>query len=132
MFHRNPHGALLLEMDGQIENDGKDNCTPQDVAILWEGKRNPNQLKFTVDLSEGGWLMVSETWYPGWVATVDGTKTDIKRANYLFRAIYIPSGEHEIEMVYKPRWFYFGLALSMLSGMIFTLFVFLRIKRWPK
>lgn len=62
--------------------------------------------------SPGGFWFSSEWFYPGWKAYVDGKETKVYRANYMFRAIALPPGEHEIEFVYDPWSFKLGLIIS--------------------
>ncbi len=58
-------------------------------------------------------LIVADSFYPGWRATIDGIKTEIFPANINQRAIIIPSGSHMIKMEYVPRTFYLGLLISI-------------------
>lgn len=51
---------------------------------------------------DGGYLVVNDTLVPGWEATVDGQPVPFLRADYVFRAIPVPSGEHEVTMTYSP------------------------------
>jgi uncharacterized membrane protein YfhO len=44
---------------------------------------------------------------------VDGQETPIYRANYLFRAVYVPAGQHSVDFVYRPRAFRLGLLISL-------------------
>jgi hypothetical protein len=46
------------------------------------------------------WLVFSESYMPGWTATIDGTATPIYRANYLFQAVRVPAGKHAVHFVY--------------------------------
>ena len=55
-----------------------------------------------IESEEGGLLFVSDSWYPGWKAFVDGKEVDILRANYSFRAIPVEKGEHVVRFVYEP------------------------------
>lgn len=48
-------------------------------------------------------LVLSDSWYPGWVATLDGEPVPIERANLLFRAVRVPAGEHVVEFRYEPQ-----------------------------
>ncbi|MCU0489859.1 MAG: YfhO family protein, partial [Anaerolineales bacterium] len=57
-------------------------------------------------------------------ARLDGQPETIWRANYLFKAVEIPSGEHRLSIAYRPTWFYMGFAISCLAwagfgGMIY-------------
>ncbi len=73
--------------------------------------------RVVVQASSGGagLLVLNDTYYPGWKAYVDGQETEIYRANYLFRAVYLPPGDHTVEFVYRPTAVYVGLATSLLT-----------------
>jgi uncharacterized membrane protein YfhO len=63
-------------------------------------------------------LVLTDTYYPGWRAKVDGSDAEILRADYVFRAVVLPAGNHTVEFEFKPRSFLFGAALSCLGGLI--------------
>ena len=46
--------------------------------------------------------MQTDTWYPGWTATLDGAPAEILRADFLFRGVVLPAGQHEVSMTYAP------------------------------
>jgi uncharacterized membrane protein YfhO len=58
-------------------------------------------------------LVLADSYYPGWRAYVDGSEIDILRANYFFRAVRVPPGNHFIEFKYEPRSFELGLLISL-------------------
>ncbi|MBE9471546.1 MAG: YfhO family protein [Chloroflexi bacterium] len=60
-----------------------------------------------------GYLVLTDTWYPGWQATVDGKPAEVLQANYAFRAVYLAAGEHTVEMVYHPTSVLVGEAVSL-------------------
>jgi hypothetical protein len=62
-----------------------------------------------------GYLVLSEVFYPGWVATVDGKKVPILRANYLFCAIPLNRGEHEVRLRFVSWPFRIGVLISLLT-----------------
>jgi hypothetical protein len=64
------------------------------------------------ELSHDGYVVLSDTWYPGWRATLDGAPVSVLRANYGFRAVAAPSGSHRIQMVYRPPALLWGFAVS--------------------
>ena len=68
-----------------------------------------------VDSQTAGWLVLSDIWYPGWRASVDGSSAPVTRADYLFRAVRVDAGEHLITFNYVPVWFYAGCLISLVS-----------------
>ena len=62
----------------------------------------PNNLHYTVDSKNGGIVVFSEIYYPGWTATVDGTPTPIARVNYILRAITVKPGKHTVVFDFHP------------------------------
>ena len=60
-------------------------------------------------------LFLSEMYYPGWKAYIDGSEAKIYRANFLFRAVPLKSGEHNVNFVYDPLSFRIGKYLSLFS-----------------
>ncbi len=63
-------------------------------------------------------LVLTDTWFPGWKAFVDGTETEILRANYLFRAVRVPAGRHQVVFEYKPLSLTLGAVLSCVSAAV--------------
>jgi uncharacterized membrane protein YfhO len=62
-----------------------------------------NRLTYKVKSQNGGVVVLSEIYYPGWTCTIDGQATEIARANYVLRAIKVPAGEHEVIMTFDPQ-----------------------------
>ncbi|MFZ2555918.1 MAG: hypothetical protein WAZ27_00310 [Minisyncoccia bacterium] len=58
-------------------------------------------LAFDTESETGGWMIVSESFAPGWSGTMDGASTTVFRANYLFQAIEVPAGRHHIRLFYR-------------------------------
>lgn len=73
--------------------------------------------------SRPGRLVLLDTFYPGWHATVDGEATEIEPANAAFRAVEIPAGTHRVRFTYRPASVYVGgglsvAALALLAGVL--------------
>ncbi len=68
-----------------------------------------------VESRSEGYLVLLDSYYPDWRATLDGTPVPILRANYAFRAVKIPAGKHQVEFRYRPRSFYLGLLVTGLT-----------------
>ncbi|MCJ7739052.1 MAG: YfhO family protein, partial [Anaerolineae bacterium] len=73
----------------------------------------PNRVTISAVLAAPGYLVVADTWYPGWRATVDGRRVDLLRANHTFRAIWLDAGEHAVEMVFRPASVQWGIAVTV-------------------
>jgi len=88
----------------------------------------PNKIIIQTQSSTSSILIVTDTYYPGWTATIDRTRTSIKRVDYTYRAIFVPEGEHVITMRFEPLSFRIGIWVSI--GSILTLVAFLVL--YPK
>jgi hypothetical protein len=73
----------------------------------------PERSIMTVSTNKEGFLFVSDSWYPGWRATVDNVDTPIYRADYAFRAVPVLKGVHKVEFIYDPGSLKIGKLLSL-------------------
>ena len=67
-----------------------------------------------VKTNRGGWLIYSDANLPTWEAHIDGQKTEIYTANYLFKSVFVPKGEHEVMFKYPGLWGQFKYAFKNL------------------
>lgn len=67
-------------------------------------------------------LFLSDNYYPGWKARVDGKETNILRADYTFRAVPLEAGVHVVRFYLDSSSFKLGLVISILSLVVFGLF----------
>jgi hypothetical protein len=74
---------------------------------------SPNAVEIETTLDRDGYLVLSDIYYPGWRAYVDGEEKEILRANYAFRAVLLESGQHTVLFQYDPLSFKLGLAISL-------------------
>ena len=83
-----------------------------------------NRVVINTNNGVSSWLVLTDTWYPGWQATIDGRKTRIYRADYAFRAVPVPAGAHTIVFSYLPGSFLLGLGLTILGLLICIRMIF--------
>lgn len=102
---------VLLEEDVPFQ----ESVQPQEKSSVKFLSYVENESRMQVETSADGLLFVSDTWYPGWKAYVDGKETKIYRANFAFRAIPVTSGAHDVRFSYQPDSFYNGLKVSLIS-----------------
>jgi hypothetical protein len=97
--------SLSLSRKGRKREGGE-------VRILSETN---NRVELLAQSAEDSLLVLSDTYYPGWKAFVDGKKTKIYRADYNFRAISLTPGAHRVEFVYDPISFKLGAGVTILG-----------------
>ncbi len=94
-------------------------------------KYSQRDIEIEATSSNGGFLVLTDTFYPGWKVFIDGKESKIYHANYIFRAVEIPKGNHIVKFEYKPFFYAVGKIVSMFS--IFCLifyFLFGKIKKY--
>jgi hypothetical protein len=82
-----------------------------DARIDWV-ERRANRLVLDVDAPRAGRLVVADTHYPGWEATVDGKPVEIGLAHLSFRAVDVREGRQRIEFRFRPECVTLGLPIS--------------------
>jgi hypothetical protein len=75
----------------------------------------PGRIRIVTDAARPALLVVAESWYPGWRATLDGKPVEVLRANYLSQGVVVPAGEHTVEFEYQPEAVQYGALLSMVG-----------------
>jgi hypothetical protein len=63
-------------------------------------------------------LVTSDVYYPGWHATIDDQPAKLYRADYAFRGVAVPAGQHLVKFKYRPSRFYLGAGVSLTSLLI--------------
>lgn len=114
---------VILEADPQNQR-----CESAGTNAIQLMDEEPQKLEFRVDTDKAGWLVLSDTWYPGWTATVDGHEASILHANYLFRGVVVSQGEHVVVFKYIPWMFRLGGIISGFGWVLLAgLYIFKRI-----
>jgi hypothetical protein len=86
----------------------------------------PNEVIIESSSSGRAILVLTDPYYPGWKAFVNGIPTKIYRANYAFRAVVIPEGKHEVRFTYNPDSFRIGVVLGifgLLGALVMTVYM---------
>ena len=93
----------------------------------------PNKITLTTKSKNDQLLFISDNYFPGWSAKVDGVDTPIYRADYTFRAIPIKKGEHNVLMYYFPNSFKWGIWISVGTFIcLIVIFLFVTITKIPE
>jgi len=73
----------------------------------------PNKVIIRAASATGGFVVLSDLYYHGWKAFVDGVPQEVYKADYAFRAVQLEAGEHHIEFVFDPLSFRVGATVSL-------------------
>jgi hypothetical protein len=106
--------ALLLTAPPALETCS----TPESAAVVPSG--NPNRVRIDVKLACRGMVILSDTYFPGWLATVDGRSVPILEPFGALRGVLVESGDHRIAYDYRPTSAIAGAALTSI-GILFVL-----------
>lgn len=80
-----------------------DNVSSDTLRSITLTDYQPNALKYEVDSKNGGVVVFSEIYYPGWISYIDGKEVEHGRADYILRAMNVPAGKHQIEFKFDPK-----------------------------
>jgi len=88
-------------------------CSAEDHATLvsWDF----NSVVIKAEMQCAGMVILSDNWFPGWTATVDGQTARIWEADTAMRGVEVPAGAHRIEMHYRPGTVRLGALMLVLS-----------------
>ncbi len=120
--------SIILEENPPAGYDFSDTSAAVGQAAIEKDQVNSQVVR--ARLSQPGFLVMSENYYPSWKAYVDGREAKIYRADYLFRAVYLNQGEHQIEFVFDSVPYRVGKISALLTCLvILIMFGFYLIRR---
>jgi hypothetical protein len=110
----------LAIIDKKFENDLKGfSPSISGKAEIKLESYSPNKLEYNYSAGSDQLAVFSEIYYPkGWNAYVDGRKTPHFRADYLLRAMVLPSGDHKLEFKFEPVSYYSGQKVSLAASLL--------------
>jgi hypothetical protein len=96
-------------------NDAPSHAAPSNVALSRPVvmREDSRQLVIEAEAPEDGFLLLADTYYPGWAAQVDGNPTPIYRANLSVRGIQLAKGRHEVRFTFEAPGFSRGLQITL-------------------
>jgi O-antigen/teichoic acid export membrane protein len=111
-----PAREVLLEQDPGIADAAA--CALKPVSIE---KYAGSEVIVASDQACAAWLVLADSHFSGWLAFIDEKETTLYRADYNFRAVYVPAGAHTIRFKYSPVSFRVGAIGSFLGAMVLLL-----------
>lgn len=125
-----PAGSVALEADSLPGRSGA--CIPADSGAAEPAaagrarisRDEGETLAIDLQVDAPGWLVLTDNYYPGWHAYVDGRERPIERANYLYRAVRVRPGDRRVVFRYQPSvlrrgaWISAGTALAIALSLV--------------
>ena len=103
-----PARTAILSGGLEIDEPQPDPAASAVAVLAYE----PEAIVLQASLPAPGYVVLSDSWYPGWTVTVDGQPAAVERANLAFRAVYVPKGTHTVRWTYRPKSYLVGLGIS--------------------
>lgn len=116
--------AHAAELGQLVVLEASDGAVPPTVtpaggaSVVTVTANRLNRVTLQAEMAAPGYVVLADSYYPGWQATVDGQATPVFQANYLLRAVYVPAGVHTIEFQFRPPDFFLG---GLVSGVTLLL-----------
>ena len=111
-----PATAVVLEKEVPQEVMALLDETPvTDGSVATIREYEPHSVTIDAEMEHAGFLILPDTYYPGWKVFVDDEKKDLYAADYIARGVFVPEGPHVVRFVYDPLSFKLGLWLSLLT-----------------
>ena len=105
-FDVDPRHTVLLEGGTEVRSDSKGTAeaTPEEPSSesVVATRYLPQEVVIEVDAAEPGWVVLTDAWYPGWQATINGRAAEVAVAYHAFRAIRVDPGPQTIVMKFQP------------------------------
>lgn len=106
-------GSSLLPIESPLPDPSPQ--TPASARIIADGR---NEVLIETDNLRDGLLVLSDNYYPGWNAAVDGATTQIHRANHTMRAVNVPAGRHLVSFRFIPAAFFVSMYISLAAAAV--------------
>ncbi|MCL5970497.1 MAG: YfhO family protein [Patescibacteria group bacterium] len=111
----NPPQNVILEKDFKLTQDNE-NHRPASISLI---KTTNIDSTYDVKTDREGFLVLAQSFYPGWQVFVDGEVKEILPANLNFTAVFLTKGNHRVSFIYKPVSLRISLIFS-LAGLVIS------------
>ncbi|CAN5622583.1 YfhO family protein [soil metagenome] len=113
-----PRREVLLEAAPAIEPEARADGAPHPPGAVRWIEDLPDRLVLEVETEHPSLLVVSQNWFPSWVARVSGESTPVLRADHALQAVAIPAGRHRVELAVESSELQQALLLSGISLLV--------------
>ena len=90
---------------------------------------NSGKIKIVIKTEQPGLLVISEQYYPGWHAYVNGINTPIYAVDGILQGVFLDKGQNEVTLLYRPLTFMYGLIISFAALLIVILGLYMDTRK---
>jgi Bacterial membrane protein YfhO len=101
-----------------VETDSGCSDVTDNPGEVLDLQDNGDSVVINVQTDSDGVLVLADTYYPGWTASIDGQPAEIHRANVAFRAVNVPAGAKVVRFDYQPGWLLPSILVSFVSLLV--------------
>jgi uncharacterized membrane protein YfhO len=109
------HEAIVPKLPPDWTDHAATSSDTSQVEIVLDEDR---LVRLRVNSSRGGFLVLNDSFFPGWEATRNGQAVSIHRTNVFFRGVVLPEGDQLVEFRYRPASFRIGAWLSLIGAVL--------------
>jgi uncharacterized membrane protein YfhO len=113
-----PGREILIEAPERPEWSARPDALSQPVRIV---DRTNSSVSLGADLPWDGFVVLNESYFSGWTATLDGNPTPLLVANGFIRAVEVPAGHHTVELRFQTPGLRAGALCSLFSCLLLVL-----------
>jgi hypothetical protein len=107
-----------LRRQAVVERPLAQPLSPGSAATVTLTEFSPTSLTVKATTTESNLLVLSQVYYPGWQATVDGQLAELVRVNLILSGVVVPPGDHTVQLRYSPGSFWTGAVVSIIALMM--------------
>lgn len=107
----NPHEQVFLRPEDRL----RVSATNRAEAKILGTTVSAHAVEAEVEASAATLVVISQSFCPGWRATIDGNEVALLRANHAFQALEVPAGRHRVRLAYRDHRFLLGGVISMVT-----------------
>ena len=89
-----------------------------------------NKVKIAIELDNNGFLVLSDTYYPGWKAYIDNKETTIYKTDYILQSVFLEKGSHNVEFIYDPISFKIGYIITLSTTFVLIIIGILKYRNY--
>jgi len=117
------HSVIMNEPLPEVQQTQLSDVPVRTASNVVVTNYESQQVDIHVDTPAAGMLVLGDSFYPGWEATVDGEETTVYQVDHTLRGVFVPAGTHNIQFKFRPKTVQTAVVISSISLLIAILLI---------